>query len=111
MSMYADYLSEKAGDGIVEDEKGFATYRFMPDGVTIWLMDVYVKPEFRRSQAAITMGDKVMEIGKAKGCLEMIGTSVPSLPGSTPGLKLMLAFGMELKSAMIDLIVLKKEIK
>lgn len=110
MSMYADYLMEKAGDGIIETEQGFASYRLMPDA-KIWLMDIYVKPEYRRTRAAISMGDQVMEIGKLKGCTEMIGTSIPSLPRSTPGLKLMLAFGMELKSAMADLIILKKEIK
>ncbi len=37
-------------------------------GTTLYLEDLYVKPDFRRSGAASQLMQAIMEFGKAKGC-------------------------------------------
>lgn len=108
-SLYGKYIKEKAGDEIIETDKGFASYRFMPDGAC-WIMDIYVEPQWRQENVASVMADIIVEKARSKGCTELLGTAVPSLLNSTAGLKVMLAYGMTLKSATQDLIILRKDI-
>ena len=108
--MYGDYILEKAGDGIIENERGFVTYRFLPDGKSVYILDVYIKPEFRRSGAMSAFGDEVVGIAKQRGCTELIGTVVPSLAGSTISLMALVSYGMKLHASFNDQIVFKKEI-
>jgi len=109
MSMFADYLQERTEDRIIESGQGFVTYRFV-DKDTVYIMDIYVKPEFRKQRVASDFSDKVMEIAKKRGCKKMIGSIVPSNKGSTTSLRVLLAHGMRLDSSTNDLIIFSKEI-
>ena len=42
MSLYANYLREKSFDEILETDKGFATYRFLDERKTVYIVDLYV---------------------------------------------------------------------
>jgi len=108
MSLYADYILEHRGDCTIENQNGFATYRFLNNGATIYLVDIYVKPEMRNSAIATDFADKVCEIGRQKGAKELLGTVVPSAKNSTASLKVLLAYEMELQSASADLIIFRK---
>lgn len=112
MSMYADYIKELKGDGIVEKEEGFATYRFITEnGVpSIYIIDIFTHPDFRRTGFACDVADEIVEIGKKNGCKRLIGTVVPSNKGSTESLKLLLNYDMKLYSSGNDFIVFHKEI-
>jgi ribosomal protein S18 acetylase RimI-like enzyme len=109
-SMYADYLMEHRGDGLVSSEHGFATYRFV-DASTVYIVDIYVKPEFRECNAARAIADSIVGIAKQRGCVELLGTVVPSAANSTTSLKVLIGYGMKLKSSANDLIIFTKEIK
>lgn len=109
MSLYADYIKERLGDEIYECEDGFATYRFLNDR-QVYLVDIYVTPEKRRLGFAGSIADVVAVKAKEKGCVEMIGTVVPSAKTSTSSLRALLGYGMVLQSSSNDLIVLKKDI-
>ncbi len=107
-SMYAEYVKERTGDDVIETEKGFATYRFM-EPKTVYLIDIYVKPEFRIKGVASDIADMVMELAKIQGCTKMIGSVVPSANNSTISLRALLGYGMTLKSCTNDFIIFEKE--
>lgn len=108
MSLYADYLREKTGDEILETEHGFATYRYLDDAV--YIVDIYVKPDFRKSTIASCMADAICKEAKEKGIHKLIGSVVPSSKNSTASLKVLLSYGMLLKSSSENFIVFEKEL-
>lgn len=110
MSLYADYLRERTKDKILEDGGGFATYRYMDDGKTVYVVDIYTAPGHRDRGRATDLADQIAAEARGQGCTHMIGTVAPSTNGSTASLKVLLAYGMTLQSAGPDLIVMRKEL-
>jgi GNAT superfamily N-acetyltransferase len=112
MSMHGDYIREHNGDGIVEREEGFATYRFIPLGEhrAVYIVDIYVRPDFRRTSVASEMADEIADFGRKDGCKYLVGSVVPSAKRSTDSVKVLLAYGMSLHGASDNLIIMKKEI-
>lgn len=110
MSMWGDYIKEHRGDEIIENEQGFASYRRLPDRKAIYIVDIYIKPEFRKTKAASAIADEVVGIAIKEGCTQLLGSVVPFGKNATASLKVLLAYGFELESATADLIVFKKDI-
>lgn len=110
MSMYADYLREKTDDLILETDKGFATYRYIEEGKAVYIIDIYIHPDFRQDGIAAGLADTIVEEAKRKGCTRLMGSVVPSNKGSTTSLKILLGYGMLLHSSGADFIVFRKDI-
>ena len=110
MSLYGEYIQERLGDGIVEVEEGFASYRFLNEGKSVYIVDIFVKKHVRKVGLASKLADEVVKIAVAAGAKELIGTVVPSANWSTDSLKVLLGYGMKLKSASENMIVFSKEI-
>jgi ribosomal protein S18 acetylase RimI-like enzyme len=106
--MYANYLRERTKDQILEDQGGFVTYRYLDDGKTVYIVDIYTLPEFRQKGHAAALADCVALEAKERGCTSMIGTVVPSTNGSTTSLKVLLAYGMTLDNAGPDYIIMRR---
>lgn len=107
-SLYAQYILEHTNKHIIENDKGFATYLFLPDA--IYAEDVYVKPEFRNTAVASGFGDQIAQIGRAAGYTKMYGSVRPNANNSTASLKFLLAYGFTLLEAGPNSIVLVKEL-
>lgn len=107
-SMYAQYVLERANKYVLENDKGFATYFFVADG--IYAEDVWVRPEFRRTDVATKFGDQIAQVGISKGFKRMYGSVKPSANGSTDSLKFLLAYGFQLLESGPDAIILVKGI-
>ena len=110
MSLYADYLLERTEDRIVECETGFATYRYLNDGKSVYIVDIYTVPDARGEGCASLLANMIVSEAKEKGATELLGTVVPSAKGATISLKVLLAYGMKLKSAGDNLVVFRKDI-
>ncbi len=108
--MYADYLRERSHDEIIETASGFVTYRFLPDEKTVYIVDIFVIPEDRKSKMASLMADGIVKIAKDRGCSKLVGSVVPSMKNSTLSMKVLLGYGMSLESATADFIIFKKDI-
>lgn len=67
-------------------------------------------PEERKKGGASALAGMVIERAKEKGCIEVIGTVVPSMKGCTISMKVLLAYGFELQTASNDLVILRKDI-
>lgn len=110
MSLYADYLSERTDDKIIEGPSGFVTYRYLNEGKSVYIIDIFTVPEKRKMGVAADFADMVVEEAKLRGCKEMLGTVNPSAKGSTASLKVLLAYGFSLLSCSNDVIIFKKEL-
>lgn len=108
-SLYSEYLKERGDAQVIELAEGFATYS-IPNETQIYLMDIYVKPEHRRSRVASSLADMVATEGKRLGMTEMITTVIPSLNNSTISLKTILKYGFTLQNSVQNLILFKKDI-
>jgi hypothetical protein len=110
MSHYAQYLAEKTGDKIIENQSGFATYRYINNGKSVYIVDIYIVPDERRRMKATLFADLIAREAKENGAKEMLGTVVPSMKNSTVSLSVLLAYGFKLASASNDMIVFSKEL-
>lgn len=108
MSLYGDYIKERANREIIESDIGFATYYYLNDGC--YVEEIYVKPEFRKSNEASKMADKISEIAKENDYKKLYGTVCPTANGATNSLKVLLAYGFSLDSCINNLIILKKDL-
>lgn len=108
-SLYAKYLVERTNDLIIENEEGFATYRYINEN-QVYIVDIYVVPEARKKKLASAMADFIANEAKNKGCKEMIGTVVPSAKNSTASIQVLLGYGMSLHSATDNVVVFRKEL-
>lgn len=110
LSLYGAYLQERSKDCILENEKGFATYRFINNGKSVYIIDIYVVPDYRRERVAADMADEIARIAREWGCTEMLGSVCPAANNSTTSLKVLLGYGMTLQSASDNFIVFRKEL-
>lgn len=97
LQMYADFLKESNGAELLEHEHGFATYRFeeSPVGECVYLMDIYVKPEKRKSKICFNMADEVVEEAKKNGIKYLIGSVDLRINGADISKKVLLAYGLK----------------
>lgn len=65
-TLYANYISEREGIEIVENESGFITYKI--SGTECFLANMYVLPEKRRMGACVSLMKRLIEIAVANRC-------------------------------------------
>lgn len=111
MSHYKDYIKELKKYEMLEDDNGFATYGFMHDGGKkyCYIEDIYVVPEKRKTKVASQFADQVAVLAKQEGCSGLLGSVVPSLPGSHYRMQVLLGYGFKLHSSQYDLVYFVKE--
>lgn len=109
MSLYADFIRERGKELIVENDDGFAMYRYI-DEKSVYIIEVFVRRELRKKGIASRFADSIVEEAKAKGCTELLGTVIPSSQWASEAMKAYFAYGMTIKSASEDLIVIRKDI-
>jgi GNAT superfamily N-acetyltransferase len=110
-SLYAQYIKERSYDHILEHKEGFATYRYLDNKTTVYIVDIFVVQEARKSKVATRLADEIVKEASSKGCRELLGSVCPSSKGATTSLQVLIGYGMTLKSASNDFIIFTKEIK
>jgi GNAT superfamily N-acetyltransferase len=108
MSLYGDYIKEREGKKIIEEDYGFVTYQIFGDQV--YIEDMFIEKQCRRSGLAFQLADDVREKAKEHGCKKMLTSVVPSANGSTESVKVILAYGFRLMSAQDNFIMFEMEI-
>jgi predicted GNAT family acetyltransferase len=109
VSYYADYVTERTNDIIYESDKGFIVFRYLsPEQV--YIVDLYVSHEYRLTNVASEMVKRVVNIAKATGRTELVGSVVPSCKNATESLHACLHRGMKVVSSSDNVIILKKGI-
>lgn len=108
MSLYGDYIKERENRHIVESEDGFMTYTWLEDAC--YIVDMYVRPQARKSGLAIRMADVIACKAKERGINMLLGSVDPSTNHATESMRLLIKYGFELGWVKENLIFLRKEI-
>lgn len=109
MSLYAEYIAEREGRHILENEYGFMTYIFLPENVC-FITDAYVVPEYRKHGLARHFLDNIIVDAKEHGCTKLLATVCIQTNNATDSLKTVLAGGFELKASNNTMIYLERSI-
>lgn len=109
-SLYAMYLEEKTETKIIEADFGFASYRHLLQEKATYLVDIYIRPEFRKEGLAKTLANEITKEAKDLGHTKLIGSVVPSTNGSTESIMVLIRYGMKIKSSSNDFLIFEKEI-
>lgn len=108
-SLYGQYILEREGFEIIENEHGFATFKIFENG-ECYLRDIFVLKEKRRGHLALDLSGQVEEIAKKRGAKYMTGTVSPHANNPTASIKAVLGAGYRLLSAGAEKIVFIKEL-
>lgn len=108
-SLWTEYWSEMWGAETFETEYGFITFQTFTQH--IFIQELYVKPEFRRSEHASALADEVTKIARERGLYEL--TSKVHLDSNTAALslKVQLAYGFIPFRAESGIIWLSKKVE
>lgn len=109
ISLYGQYIKEKIGRGILETEDGFATFEY-PTSEVVYIVDLYVKPEKRKSRVAATLADKIVEEAIKSGRKYLLGSVDLGLKSAEESVKVLLAYGMTLHKEAKPMVFFIKQI-
>jgi hypothetical protein len=110
MSHYSDYVQERTDDLVIENGEGFVQYRYLDDGESVYIVDIYVAKHLRRGHIATHFADIVCDEARRRGFTTLVGSVRPTAKGSTESLKVLLAYGMKLASSGPDAIYFRKDL-
>lgn len=109
LSLYAQYIAERAGRGIVETDQGFATFDYISDD-TVYIVDLYVVPEARKSGVASSIADKICEEAIKAGKKFLLGSVDTTAKGAEESIKVLKAYGMQLHKEAKPMLFFAKQI-
>lgn len=107
-SNYALYIKEREGKDIIETEQGFATYYFDEDSV--YIADVYVRPEYRNKNVAKDFFETIEEIAKEKGLKECITYADTSAKGYEISKSALLSNSFEIIGFVDNMVFFKRNL-
>ena len=107
-SNYALYIEEREGKFIVEDERGFATYLFLPEHC--YIEDIFVQEAFREHYVATEYADQIAKLAKAKGYSKLLGSVCTQAKGATASIKILIGYGFKVLNSEKNMIYFEKNI-
>lgn len=107
MSLYADYKKEREGKEVLETEDGFAVFSVLKD--FIYIEDIYVVPEKRKTGVAASLADQICSKFKEQGFSKLVGSVDVTAKGSTDSFKVLLAYGMKADSVAGNVVYFTKD--
>lgn len=108
MHRLAAYLKEREGFESVIHEDGFASYRL--NGDECYIRDIWVSPEYRKKFLASQIAQKIEGIAKEAGCKYLTGSVSTTAHHATESVKVLLAYGFDVHSAIQGGIFFRKEL-
>lgn len=106
MSLYREYIKEREKKEIIESNDAFITFKILNE--ICYIVDIYVRPDKRKSGVAKELADRVCVVAVENGCKHLLGSVDVNADGATDSLKVLLAYGMDLDSISGSLIFFKK---
>ena len=93
-SLYAQYVKERQGLGIVETDYGFATFDYVTDTM-VYIIDLYVVPEKRKEGLASKLADAICDSARIDGKTHLLGSVDVTARGAETSAKILKAYGMQ----------------
>jgi GNAT superfamily N-acetyltransferase len=88
------YFKEREDFTTLGSEQGFITFKDQGDG-SFYIRDLYVVPDFRKTNVATEMALVVEERAKAAGAFKIYGTVSPLDPGADRNIRVLHGYGMK----------------
>jgi GNAT superfamily N-acetyltransferase len=111
IDMFKMYNKERLGYETLVTDKGFATFEIEADAGEVYIVDIYVLPEHRKSGEASKMSEAICLFAKkSHGCNSLRGTVDFTLPTASDSMAVLLAHGMKFSHIDDSLMVFIKEI-
>lgn len=107
-SLWARYIMERDNKNMLEEEYGFATYYFIDE--IVYLEDIYVTPEMRKTYVASQLADKVADKAREAGCKRMLGSVKMIDKSRDRNIKVLMNYGMKLDSSNEHMLYFIKDI-
>jgi len=108
MHKLAQYIKEREGFDSIVTDNGFASY--LISGEECYIKDIWVSPDYRKSNIAASMADQIAEHAKLMCCKYLTGTVCPTTNNSTESVKVLLAYGFKLHSSINNGIYFRKDL-
>lgn len=108
MNLYAEYIKEREGFELLSNEHGFISYRFIGD--IMFLSDIFVKKEFRRSGEGASLIEDVLFLAKDNGCKQIMAEVQIATFTCSESLKSALNYGFKVISSNGSTIVIGMEV-
>lgn len=107
-SLYAQYVSERLGKDVLENEHGFCTCIVMND--RFYLEEIFVRKESRRAGHAQKLADEAVAWAKRMGYKKVIGSVNLKARGYLYSMKLLEIYGFKLFEANQNMLFFEKDI-
>lgn len=108
MSLYAEYVKEREGFETVEAVQGFATYKIFDK--ECYIRDLYVIPQYRKTQLASSIANIIAAIAKTKGCTILTGSVAKLDPNKEQNIEVLKRYGMKQFNENEEIYMFSKEI-
>lgn len=107
-SLYARYIEEREGAGIIETEESFVTYHLYPD--SIYLADMFIVPDKRNTGLHLELLAQVEEIGRKEDKKKIITSAGFGAAGLTDSVQTIINAGFSIHSGDQKLIYFVKNL-
>lgn len=107
-SLYAQYVKERLGKEVIENDDGFCTIVITNE--RFYIEDVFVRKEAREKGVAADFGRQACEWAKRMGYKEVWGSVFAKANGAEYSIQQLAKFGFRIATATQDMIYLKKEL-
>lgn len=108
ISHYGQYLLEREGISILENEYGFVTYSITDNNCFIY--DMFITKEHRLNGNGVKLVNELVGIAKSLKAEYLFCTCIPSTVNSTESMKAILSYNFTLHSSKENEILFKKRI-
>ncbi len=108
-SLYSQYIKERCGRGILETKDGFATFEY-PTKEVVYIVDIYVVPEKRKSHVAAMLADKIVEQAVKDGYKYLLGSVDIGTKDAEISTRVLEAYGMKPYKVAEPLVFYAKQI-
>lgn len=114
-ALFQDYLKELRGEEIIWENDdsipvGFLTYVIDKTGNELYVRELFVVPEYRRTDVATRLALKAESEARIRGCKILAGTLIKGTRGMTESMGAMLSFGFKIHDWDQNKIVMTKEV-
>lgn len=107
-TLFANYISEREGKRIIEDERGFLIYKIQGD--ECYLAEGFVREDARGGSAFSDLLRHVYATAQSEGCKVVTANIHLADKGAMRTLKAVLNRGFRVASASSDVLLIVKEI-
>lgn len=106
--MYLDYVKERQGFDCIETDQGFLFYKI--SDVELYIAELYVKPEFRKTDAVKELVSRAAELALFNKCKFLTGNIYLADQGHLRTIKAALKLDFYIVRANNDIIVIARKI-